>query len=102
MTIPPAPGTPEPTAAAAAPPLPEPSIAFLVEQFAAQAYLFLGLFPHPTTGKIEKNLPVARHAVDMLALIEEKTQGNLTPEESQFLTSTLYQLRMACIQAAKT
>ena len=58
----------------------------------------LGLMPDPGSGKPEKNLPVARHLIDMLEVLQQKTEGNRTPEESEDIEAMLYQLRMAYVQ----
>ena len=57
----------------------------------------LGFLPDPSTGKPNPNRVVAKHFIDTLGVIEEKTKGNLTDEEAQFLSETLHQLRMAFV-----
>lgn len=63
--------------------------------------MYLGEAPNPETGQVEKNLPLARETIDVLALLQEKTKGNLTPEEDRFLGSLLYDLRLRFVQANK-
>jgi hypothetical protein len=46
------------------------------------------------------NLDAARHVIDLLAMLEEKTRGNLTAAERQFLEQVLYELRMRFVSAA--
>jgi len=62
------------------------------------ALIALGVAPNPVTGKIEKNLDLARQNIDLLALIKEKTKGNLTPEEQSLLDNLLYDLRMRYVE----
>ena len=57
--------------------------------------------PDPVSGKAEKNLPVAKHLIDLLEVLQEKTEGNRTSEESENIEGLLYQLRMAYVQAAE-
>src|SRR5438067_3652397 len=68
----------------------------------SSALINLGQAPDPVTGKTQDpDLMLAQESIDLLALLEEKTKGNLTPEESRFLQTMLYDLRMRFI-AAKT
>ena len=68
----------------------------------SSALIHLGEAPDPTSGKTqEPDLVLAQESIDLLALLEEKTKGNLTPDESRFLQTLLYDLRMRFI-AAKT
>jgi hypothetical protein len=48
------------------------------------------------------NLPMAKHAIDLLTVLEEKTKGNLTSEEQQILESLLFDLRLRYVEALKT
>jgi len=82
-------------------PLPEPSFsAFLTFFFFQQALMFLGDIPHAETGQMEKNLPMAKYLIDTLAIIREKTKGNLTQEEQSQLDAFLTELRMRYVKAA--
>ncbi len=83
------------------PPLPPATLSFLMTTLATQAMVSLGEVPNPFSGKIEVRLPEARHFIDTLAMLEEKTTGNRTPEESALLRGSLHQLRMAYIEAEK-
>lgn len=80
--------------------LPPPSLTYLASSLYFQASMFLGLMPQPGSGKLEKNLPLAKHSIDMLEVIQQKTEGNRTPEESEEIEAMLHQLRMAYVQAA--
>lgn len=60
----------------------------------------LGLVPHPASGKAVVDLSGAKQMIGILTILEEKTKGNLTPEEKQFLESALTELRLAYVRAA--
>jgi hypothetical protein len=94
----------EPAHAARAAPaaeLPPANLTYLASSLALQATMSLGLVPDPVSGKPEKNLPQAKHFIDTLEVLQQKTEGNRTPEESEDLEVMLYQLRMAYVQVAK-
>ena len=55
----------------------------------------------PESGNLIQNLPVARHNIDTLGMLQEKTKGNLTAPESNLLDNILYELRMNYLRAAK-
>jgi len=76
-------------------------IEFVMMQ-AQNAALFLGQIPNPQTGKAEVNLEVARMFIDQLAMIQEKTRGNLTSEESTVLRNALSSLQMAFVEASQS
>jgi hypothetical protein len=81
--------------------IPDPTFETLVSTFATQAAMGLGQIPNPVTNKAEEDLRHAKFAIDMLQLLEEKTQGNRTADEDKFLADLLYQLRMVYIEKAK-
>ena len=85
--------------AAHAGPMPPATLSFLVTTLATQAMVSLGQVPNPFSGKTEMRLPEARHFIDTLAMLEEKTANNRTPEESTLLDSFLHQLRMSYVEA---
>jgi len=60
---------------------------------AQNAGLFLGQLPNPTTGARDVNLRAARSVIDSLEMLEEKTRGNLTPDEDKLLKAALANLR---------
>ena len=66
-----------------------------------QALIHLGEVPNPLSNKSEVNLPLAQHSIEILAMMEEKTKGNLEPEESKVLSNALYDLRMRYVQAVQ-
>ena len=75
-------------------------IEFVMMQ-AQNAALFLGQIPNPQTGQAEVNLEVARMFIDQLAMIQEKTRGNLTNEETAVLRNTLSNLQMAFVEVSR-
>jgi hypothetical protein len=64
---------------------PEATFAGFILSLAGSAQISLGISPDPMTQKIEKDLSQAKHMIDLLGLLSEKTKGNLKPEESQLL-----------------
>lgn len=78
-----------------------PDFAFFVTTLSLQASMALGLMPNPVTNKVEENLTQAKLIIDTLAMLKEKTQGNLSTEEDSLLDGILYELRMHYVRAAK-
>ena len=73
-----------------------------VLSLAHTAAVHFGDIPDPTTGQAgEANVPAAGQIIQILALLEEKTRGNLSVEERQFLEQILYELRMRFVDAQK-
>ncbi len=65
----------------------------------SSAFVHLGDAPHPETGKpVEPDLLVAKQTIDILAMLREKTKGNLTGEEERFLETLLTDLRIRFVQ----
>jgi hypothetical protein len=81
--------------------LPPASLTFLASSIGFQASMALGLVPDPLSGKAEKNLPQAKHFIDTLEILQQKTEGNRTPDETEDLETMLHQLRMAYVQVAR-
>ncbi len=80
--------------------LPPATFETLVSTMATQALFSMGAIEDPRSGQRMQNLGLARHHIDMLSVIEEKTKGNLSEEEGQLITGTLYELRSRYIQLA--
>ena len=74
----------------------------MVGLFSSQAMICLGKLANPMTGKAEKNLPAARLFIDTLEMLEKKTQGNLTADETKVLHSTLTDLRLMYVEESKS
>ena len=73
----------------------------LVMMQAQQTAMFLRQLPGPDGQKIEANLPYARMFIDQLEMLQEKTRGTLSNEESQVLQGVLSDLRLAFVQVSK-
>jgi hypothetical protein len=78
-------------------PPPPASLEFLITTLATQAMVALGQVLNPATGKPDVRLPEAKHFIDMLTVLEEKTAGNRTDDESALLDGFLHELRMAYV-----
>src|SRR6187399_1365513 len=76
-------------------------IEFVVMQ-AQNAALFLGQIPNPQTGEGEVNLELAKMFIDQLAMIQEKTRGNLSNEEAAVLRNTVSNLQMAFVEVSQS
>src|SRR2546426_1494817 len=72
-----------------------------VMMHAQNAALFLGQIPNPKTGEGEVNLEFAKMFIDQLAMIQEKTRGNLTNEEATVLRNAISNLQMAYVEVAQ-
>ncbi len=94
-----APPTEEAAAQEEAPPKPLDFATFILSM-ANSALFHLGYFKMPDT-ESHKDLVAARQTIDLIALLEEKTKGNLTSEEEKIVKETLFQLRMAFVEASK-
>ncbi|MCC7335786.1 MAG: DUF1844 domain-containing protein [Pirellulaceae bacterium] len=80
---------------------PPASLMLLVTTLATQAMGAMGLMPDEQGEKLPVNLEFARHFIDMLSVLEEKTTGNLSDDEKVYLTDALHQLRMAFVAVSK-
>jgi hypothetical protein len=67
----------------------------------SSALLHLGELEHPDVGAPQKDLPLAKHTIDILVMLEEKTKGNLTAAEEKLIGSLLYDLRLRYVEAQK-
>ena len=75
--------------------MPEVTFSTFILSLASSTLVQLGEVPDPATGKTIAADPLtARHSIDILDMLREKTKGNLTEQESQMLESMLYELRM--------
>jgi hypothetical protein len=73
-----------------------------VQQLIAQAYMFLGMLRSPHSPKPAIDVAAARDMIEILTMLKEKTAGNLTPEEEDFLSTHLGELKLAFVQRTKT
>ena len=70
----------------------------LVMSFQAAAWQQLGKTVSPFSGKVERNLELAKNSIDILGMLETKTKGNLSDDERDFLKNVLTQLRMNYVE----
>jgi hypothetical protein len=96
--------SPRPRPEGAAPPgdIPPASFGGLVQMLALYALEALGAVPGPDGRAAAPDPALARHSIDLLAVLEEKTRGNLTPEESRMLEQTLFDLRMLAVRVGRS
>lgn len=73
----------------------------LVVSLSTSALLQLGLVDDPKLGRVQPDLEAARHTIDMLGVIQEKTRGNLSAKETALLEQVLYELRMTFLHVAE-
>lgn len=78
-------------------PLPSPTLEGLLGTLAMQAMVALGAIPNPVTGKSETDLQGAAYLIDTIAMLEQKTEGNRTEEESAVLANLLHELRLSYV-----
>lgn len=82
-------------------PLPEVNFTALVFSLSSSALLHLGEMPDPESGRNVRDLPLAKHAIDTIAMLKDKTRGNLSEEEQKFTETVLTDLRWRYVKAAK-
>ena len=83
------------------PPLPEVNFTSLVFSLSSSALMHIGEIADPQTGEKKKDLPLAKHAIDTLSMLKEKTEGNLSDEEQKFMESVLMDLKWRYVKAVK-
>ncbi len=79
--------------------LPPPPASFdgLISMLFTQAMAMLGQIPDPSTGKTTINKPYAKHFIDTMEMLGEKTKGNLSKDESKMLSEALHAMRMTYV-----
>jgi len=82
-------------------PLPEVNFNSLIFSLSSSALLHLGEIADPQTGKKKKDVALAKHTIDTIAMLKEKTKGNLNQEEEKFLDAIITDLRWRYIKAAE-
>ena len=92
-----APEEEEPSAASE----PRSEFARIVSSLATTAYSALGLLADPATGARHRDLTIARQMIDWLGVLEQKTRGNLSFEETDLLSRALYELRLAYVEVGR-
>jgi hypothetical protein len=85
-------------------PLPPPTFEFLIFSLKMQAEMRLGLMTSgaPEEKDEEPDLPAARHTIDMLAMLADKTRGNLSLEEQRLIDNSLTELRFRYVQVTES
>src|ERR1700722_19455058 len=82
-------------------PLPPANFSFLVESILMQTQMQLGLLRFGETDEEnEPNLPLAKHSIDLLGMLQEKTRGNLATEEQRLIENGLTELRFRFVQVS--
>lgn len=84
------------------PPLPEVNFNSLIFSLSSSALLNTGEIADPQTGEKKKDLPLAKHSIDIIAMLQEKTRGNLNDDEKQFIDSILTDLRLRYVRSCKS
>ena len=77
---------------------PEINFPTFVASLNASALVHLGVIEDPASDQKTKNLPMAKQTIDILSMLEDKTEGNLTPEEENMLKNVLYDLRIMFVK----
>ena len=81
--------------------MPEVSFSTFVMSLNTSVLYHLGEIADPETGQRMVNIELARHAIDTLVVLEQKTKGNLTDEEGELLKNILYDVKMRFVNAVK-
>ncbi len=81
--------------------MPEVTFSAFVMSLNTSILFHLGEIADPETGRVIKNIELARHAIDTLVVLEQKTKGNLTEEESELLKNILYDVKIRFVRAVK-
>jgi hypothetical protein len=81
--------------------MPEVTFPALIMSLSTSVLYHLGEIGDPKTGKKEVDLDLAKHGIDTLALLQEKTKGNLVKDEEEMLKSILYDVKMRFVKAVK-
>lgn len=81
--------------------LPEITFPSFILSLSSSAFLHFGEIPDPISGMKERNLPLAKQTIDILGIIKDKTQGNLTGDEEQLLENLLHDLRIKYVEERK-
>ena len=82
-------------------PLPVVTFSAFVLSIASSALVQLGEVPDPESGETRRNLDVAKHNIDILSMLRDKSAGNLDADEMRLIDSVLYELRLKYVMADK-
>lgn len=78
--------------------MPEVDFSTFILSLSSSGMVHLGEVPDPETGQSMKNLAMAKHTIDIIAMLKKKVVEGLTPEEERLIDGVLYELRMAFIK----
>ena len=81
--------------------MPEITFSTFILSLNSSALVHLGMQQDPLTGNKSANLTLAKQTIDILAMFDEKTKGNLTDDEKRLLTHILYELRLMYVKQTK-
>lgn len=79
-------------------PLPEVNFSTFILSLSSSALMHLGEIPDPVSKEKKKDLSLAKHTIDVIGMLQEKTKGNLTDNEKKLMDGILYDLRMRYVQ----
>jgi hypothetical protein len=82
-------------------PLPEINFSTFVISLSTQALMHLGEIANPMSGKADTDVPAAKQMIDLLAMLKDKTAGNLNANEDRLMQDILFDLRMRYVEAVK-
>ena len=82
-------------------PLPSVTFSAFVLSIASSALVHLGEVPDPESGQTMRNLEVAKHNIDVLSMLRDKTVGNLDADDTRLIDAVLYELRLKYVMADK-
>jgi hypothetical protein len=81
---------------------PETPFAKFLDSLIVNAYVAMGMIRHPYQEEVQVDLQAARQMIDIVTMLEEKTRGNLTPEESEYLDAHLGDLKLAFVRRSQS
>lgn len=81
--------------------MPQVTFSTFILSLASSALMELGEVPDPNTGKVSENLVMARHTIDVLTMLQEKTKSCLDAEERRLLDGLLYEVRMKYVMKTR-
>lgn len=82
-------------------PLPAINFSTFIISLSTQALMQLGEIADPLSGKVNKDIPVAKQMIDIIGMLRDKTKGNLNPGEDSLTEEILFDLRMKYVEAVK-
>ena len=81
--------------------MPDVNFSTFVLSLASSALMCLGEVPDPESGDTKMNLPLARHTIDILSMLDDKIKNGLSADESRLLEGVLYEVRMKYVMKSK-